>query len=113
VLYRDERPFYVGKTKGRLYSRIWGHANRPGAYLYNFWNFVSAFVVPEPNHVDQIEGVLITTMRATMMNKATPKIKRIPFPVKSWKTAKERKLGGGIAPKVKSSPTHIHSLKAA
>jgi hypothetical protein len=87
VLYRDEHPYYVGKTKGRLYSRIWGHANRPQTRLFNFWNFVSAFVVPESKHVDQVEGVLITTMPTA--NKATPKIKRIVFPAKAWKAAKK------------------------
>lgn len=83
ILYRDEHPYYVGQTKRRLYSRIWSHANRPQARYFNFWNFVSAFVVPQRQHVDQIEGLLITTMATA--NRATPKIKRIQFPLKAWK----------------------------
>jgi hypothetical protein len=45
--------------------------------------FVSAFVVPEKRHVDEVEALLITTM--TTANRATPKIKRITFPGKAWK----------------------------
>ena len=29
VLYRNEHPYYVGQTKGKLYGRIWAHANKP------------------------------------------------------------------------------------
>ena len=83
VLYRDEHPYYVGQTKGRLYGRIWFHANRPQARYFNFWNFVSAFVVPQKQHVDQVEALLITTMATA--NRATPKIKRITFPLNAWK----------------------------
>ncbi len=84
VLYRDEHPYYVGRTDKRLFSRIWNHANRPQWSHFNFWNYASAFVVPNPRHVGQIEGLLITTM--TTANKATPKIQRIPYPLKVWKT---------------------------
>jgi hypothetical protein len=84
VLYRDEHPYYVGQTKRtRLYLRIWSHANNPQGRLYNFWNFVSAFVVPEQSNRDELEALLITTM--TTANKATPKLKRITFPVKEYK----------------------------
>lgn len=84
VLYRDEHPYYVGQTRtARLYVRIWNHANKPQARLFNFWNFVSAFVVPEQSHRDELEALLITTM--TTANKATPKLKRITFPVKAYK----------------------------
>lgn len=95
VLYRDEHPYYVGQTKGRLYSRIWSHANRPQARYFNFWNFVSAFVVPESRHVDQVEGVLITTIPTA--NRATPKIRRIEFPAKAWKAARRAKHDGRLA----------------
>ena len=27
VLYRDDVPFYVGKTEGKLFDRLWQHAN--------------------------------------------------------------------------------------
>jgi hypothetical protein len=83
VLYRDEHAYYVGQTKTRLYGRIWFHANRPQTRHFNFWNFVSAFVVPAPRHVDQVEALLITTM--TTANRATPKIRRITFPLRAWK----------------------------
>lgn len=94
VLYRDEHPYYVGQTKGRLYRRIWSHANRPQTRYFNFWNFVSAFVVPEGKHVDQVEGVLITTMPT--VNRATPKIKRVQFPAKAWKEARKAQQNGSL-----------------
>src|SRR3989338_10791542 len=87
VLYRDEHPYYVGQTKGKLYARIWHHANRPQARYFNFWNFVSAFVVPYSRRVDEVEALLITTM--TTANRATPKIKRITFPLRAWKKIRE------------------------
>ena len=94
VLYRDEHPYYVGQTKGRLYARIWVHANRPQARYFNFWNFVSAFVVPEKGHVDEVEALLITTM--TTANRAIPKIKRITFPGKAWKEIRKLHQVGPI-----------------
>src|ERR1035438_10514822 len=27
ILYRDDVPFYVGKTEGKLFNRLWQHAN--------------------------------------------------------------------------------------
>lgn len=52
------------------------------------------FVVPESKHVDQVEGVLITTMPTA--NRATPKIRRIHFPAKAWKTAKKAERDGSL-----------------
>ena len=46
VLYRDDHPYYVGKTSGALFDRIWHHANQPHGRYYNLWNFFSVFVVP-------------------------------------------------------------------
>ena len=94
VLYRDEHPYYVGQTKGRLYARIWVHTNRPQARYFNFWNFVSAFVVPEARHVDEVEALLITTM--TTANRATPKIKRITFPLKAWRKIRAGNRNGSV-----------------
>jgi hypothetical protein len=92
VLYRDDHPYYVGQTKGRLYARIWAHANKPQARYFNFWNFVSAFVVPDKKHVDEVEALLITTIVATS-NRATPKIKRITYPLKAWRHVRANHTG--------------------
>lgn len=91
VLYRDDHPYYIGKTKGSLWRRIRDHAlNRKDQY-YNFWNFFSAYIVPDSNHVDEIEGVLITAIGITA-NKAKPKIKRIPLPDDIVKHLKESSI---------------------
>jgi hypothetical protein len=78
VLYRDDIPYYVGKTKKSLFRRIRAHAVKPRDRYFNFWNFFSAFVVPEPGHVDEVEGILITSMQTE--NHAVPKLERIKLP---------------------------------
>lgn len=75
VLYRDDRPYYVGKTAGRpLWERIQDHANEPKDTYYNFWNYFSAFVVPEKDDIGAIERILIAAM-PTAANGARPRIK--------------------------------------
>jgi hypothetical protein len=78
VLFRDDEPYYVGKTKNKLFWRLHHHANKPTARYYHFWNYFSAFVVLNPKHRDEVEGVLIAAMPTA--NSATPKIKRIHLP---------------------------------
>lgn len=79
VLYRDDQPCCFGKTKrASLFNRIKRHAVRPRDPYYNFWNFFSAFTVPQASHIDEVEAVLIAGMPSA--NRANPKIKRIQFP---------------------------------
>jgi len=61
ILYREDQPYYVGQATC-LYDRIWAHANRPKDRHYNFWNFFSAFVVPDKRHIDEVEGILVASM---------------------------------------------------
>jgi hypothetical protein len=77
VLYRDDLPHYVGKAT-RLWRRLRAHAIRPRDRYYHFWNYFSAFVVPDPQHVDEIEGLLIASMPTE--NSAVRKIKRVHLP---------------------------------
>jgi hypothetical protein len=42
VLYRDDVPFYVGKTQKELRSRLRGHANGVTSSRTYFWNYFSA-----------------------------------------------------------------------
>lgn len=78
VLFRDDLPYYVGKTKGKLFHRIRTHAVKTKGRYYHFWNYFSVFAVPNSKHRDEIEGVLIASM--PLANGATPKIRRIPLP---------------------------------
>jgi hypothetical protein len=79
VLFRDDEPYYVGKTKkASLYKRIKSHATKTRDKYYHFWNYFSAFVVPDAKHRDEVEGILIASMPTA--NSASPKIKRIPLP---------------------------------
>ncbi|HEV3275949.1 MAG TPA: GIY-YIG nuclease family protein [Terriglobia bacterium] len=75
VLYRDDVPYYVGQARGRLWKRLRSHALRSVGQQYYFWNFFSAFVVPEA-HIDEAEAMLIAAL-PTAVNRAKPKITRI------------------------------------
>ena len=79
VLFRDDVPYYVGKTHITLFRRIRVHATRTRDRYYHFWNYFSAFIVPNAKHRDEIEGVLIASMPTA--NGANPKIKRIRLPL--------------------------------
>ena len=79
VLYRDDHPYYVGKTSRPLFNRIWAHANRPQDRYSNFWNFFSAFAIATKKHRDEVEGILIAAMPTTA-NSSNPRFHRIKLP---------------------------------
>ena len=78
VLFREDEPYYVGKTKNKLFSRIRSHACKTRDRYYHFWNYFSAFVVPDSKHRDEVEGILIAAMPTA--NSASPRIKKIALP---------------------------------
>lgn len=73
VLYRDDRPYYVGKTRNPLIRRLGGHALKPNWRRYNFWNYFSAFDIKDETHRNEIEAILISAM-PTAANSSRPKI---------------------------------------
>ena len=89
VLYRDDKPYYIGKA-GKMFGRIWAHANQPDDPYYNFWNFFSAFVVPDKSHVGEVESILIASTPTA--NRATPRIERLKMPAKLATLLKKRRL---------------------
>ena len=80
ILYRDETPYYIGKTKRSLFLRLHNHSNQVTDPYFYFWNYFSFFVVPDPRHVDEVEGLLIASMPTS--NSARTKIKKIKLPSK-------------------------------
>jgi hypothetical protein len=76
VLYRDDEPYYIGRTKKALFKRLKTHALRPNARRYNFWNYFSAFEIKDDAHRDVVEAILIAAM-PTAANSSRPKIKRM------------------------------------
>lgn len=76
VLYRDDEPYYIGKTGKPLVKRLSTHALKPNARRYNFWNYFSAFEIADPNHRDEIEAILIAAMPGAA-NSSRPKITRM------------------------------------
>lgn len=90
ILYRKDVPHYIGKTARTLRERLWNHAKLPGDKYYNFWNFFSAFTVPDKTHLDEIEGILIAGMPTK--NSANPSIPKIPLPVKVRNILAKRRL---------------------
>lgn len=76
VLYRNDVPYYIGKTGKPLIKRIGGHALKPNWRRYNFWNYFSAFVIEDGTHRDEVEAILISAM-PTAANGSNPKIPRM------------------------------------
>ncbi len=62
ILYRNDRPYYIGQTGGPLNKRLENHALKPNARLYNFWNYFSAFQISNPASRNEIEAILISAM---------------------------------------------------
>lgn len=90
VLYRDEQPYYVGRATRRLSSRIKAHANRTRDRYYNFWNFFSAYVVPDVKHIPEVEGILIAAFPTD--NSATPRFKKLALPARVARMIHARRL---------------------
>jgi hypothetical protein len=65
VLYRDDVPYYIGKTSTTLLKRLSNHALKPNARRYNF---------KDPTHRDEIEAILISAMPTA--NSSEPKFQR-------------------------------------
>lgn len=74
VLYRNEEPYYIGKTSRPLIKRLRNHALRPNARRYNFWNYFSAFHIPSAKDRDEVEAILISAMPTA--NSAQPKLNK-------------------------------------
>lgn len=90
VLYRDDTPYYVGQAAGRLWQRLFSHAMRSVGKRHYFWNFFSAFAVPE-EHLDEAEAMLIAAL-PTAVNSAKPKITRITLSRKARRGLKRIRL---------------------
>jgi hypothetical protein len=71
ILYRDDKPYYIGKTKNTLFRRLRSHALKPNSRYYNFWNYFSAFQIEDLSHRDEVEGILISAMPTA--NSSRPK----------------------------------------
>jgi hypothetical protein len=74
VLYREDQPYYIGKTSKRLVKRLAQHALRPNARRYHFWNYFSAFQIGDEEQRDKIEAILIAAMPTA--NSSRPKLPR-------------------------------------
>jgi hypothetical protein len=74
VLYRNDTPYYIGKTSRPLIKRLSQHALKPNALRYNFWNYFSAFQVGDKDDRDEIEAILISAMPTA--NSSHPKFSR-------------------------------------
>jgi hypothetical protein len=77
ILYRDDVPFYVGKTEGKLFNRLWQHANGVSSTRSYFWNYFSAFIVKKPGNIAEIEAILISAMPSVITNSARPTLQKM------------------------------------
>jgi hypothetical protein len=74
ILYRDDKPYYIGKTGKPLIKRLSTHALKPNGRRYNFWNYFSAFEIQSSTHRDEVEAILISAMPTA--NSSRPKFLR-------------------------------------
>ncbi len=81
VLYRNEHPYYIGKSGDSLFARLSGHAMNPRRRYYNFWNYFSAFAVDELGGRNELEGILIAAMPTANSSKPKLNKERLPKPV--------------------------------
>lgn len=79
ILYRDDHPYYIGKAGGKIYQRLWAHANGTRDKHYHFWNYFSAYLVPKQKSRDAIEAILIAAM-PTSSNSSSPRFRRVHLP---------------------------------
>jgi hypothetical protein len=77
ILYRDDVPFYVGKTEGKLFNRLWQHANGVSTTRSYFWNYFSAFIVKNPRSIAEVEAILISAMPSVITNAARPRLEKM------------------------------------
>lgn len=77
VLYRDDRPYYIGRAD-KLRKRLWNWAKNPKSRYYHFWNFFTAFTVENPRLRNELEGILIACMPTA--NSMKPKLAKEPMP---------------------------------
>lgn len=61
VLYRNDEPYYIGKTGKPLVKRLRQHALKPNTRYYNFWNYFSGFELGTDDR-GRIEAILISAM---------------------------------------------------
>jgi hypothetical protein len=94
ILYRDDVPCYVGQTKGKLRSGLRAHANGVGSLRGYFWNYFSAFLIKDPNHIDEVEAILIAAMPSVITNGAKPKLPREKMGIATRKVMRELRRNG-------------------
>ncbi|MGA8089980.1 MAG: GIY-YIG nuclease family protein [Terracidiphilus sp.] len=89
ILYRDDVPFYVGKTEGKLFDRIWTHANGVSSTRSYFWNYFSAFIVKDRRNIAEVEAILISAMPSVITNAARPKLQKVRKGISTIKLMRE------------------------
>jgi hypothetical protein len=89
ILYRDDMPYYIGKAGGKLWTRLFMHARRPGGRYNNFWNYFSVFVIHDPGQRNAVESILIAAFPTA--NSAKPRIERQPLPREALEMWRQRR----------------------
>jgi hypothetical protein len=75
VLYQDFDAFYVGQSEC-LFDRLRNHAMK----RYVLWNHFSAFIVPNTEHLDEVEAMIIAATPRTANRSGGKRIHRVDLP---------------------------------
>jgi len=79
ILYEGRTPYYIGKAK-KLWSRLHDHANKSTDDYFLHWNYFQAFMIADPAHRSEIEGILCASFPTA--NKSTKKFPKTVVPAK-------------------------------
>lgn len=71
VLYRDDKPYYIGKAERTMRGRISQHASDPTQRHYHLWNYFSAFVIEDSDQRSEVEAILIASMPSANSTRPT------------------------------------------
>ena len=77
ILYEGRVPYYIGKAN-RLWTRLHDHANKSTDEYFHHWDYFQAFVIPDPGHRSEIEGILCLSFPTANRSKKKFEKERIP-----------------------------------
>jgi len=84
VLYRDEKPYYVGQAVN-LWKRIKRHAVNQNSKQFHGWTKFSAFILEDKKYMNELEGLILSVLENETANGAKQKITKIPLPADARK----------------------------
>jgi hypothetical protein len=77
ILYEGRIPYYIGKAD-KLWTRLHAHANKTTDQYFLYWDYFQAFVVPDPKHRSELEGVLCAALPTANRSRMKFDVTQVP-----------------------------------